>query len=74
MLATLFPTVGKWVRQGGWIEIGEQDSFGFVVRALDCGGLVFENTEVRTLDEALVALERGIAEQIDDGIDTVRLT
>jgi hypothetical protein len=63
LLAHLFPGVGKWVRRGGWIEIGEQDDQGFVVRALDAGGLVFEDTEARTLDEAMVALERGIAEQ-----------
>ena len=65
LLAHMFPAIGKWVRRGGWIEIGEQEQFGFVVRALDAGGLVFEDTEARTLDEAMVALERGIAEQID---------
>jgi len=39
---------------------------GFVVRVLDEGGLVFEDNEARTLDEAMTALERGISEQIDD--------
>jgi hypothetical protein len=62
----MYPTIAKWVRRGGWIEIGDQDGCGFVVRALDEGGLVFENTEARTLDEGMTALERGIAEQSDD--------
>ena len=39
---------------------------GFVVRVLDEGGLVFEETEATTLDEGMTALERGIAEQSDD--------
>jgi hypothetical protein len=58
LLATLFPTVAKWVRCGGWIEIGDQDNFGFTVRALDYGGMAFEDIEARTLDEAMLALER----------------
>ncbi len=56
-----FPTVSKWVQHGGWIEIGEQQGFGFVVRALDEGGLTFEETKASSLDEAMIALERGIA-------------
>ncbi len=43
ILAAIFPTLAKWVRSGGWIEIGNQDGSGFVVRALDHGGLVSEN-------------------------------
>ena len=39
---------------------------GFVVRVLDEGGLVFEETEATTLDEGMTALERGISEQVDD--------
>jgi hypothetical protein len=70
LLAAMFPTIAKWVRHGGWIEIGEQEQSGFVVRAFDAGGLVFEDTEARTLDEAMTVLERGIAEQIENqGID-----
>ena len=70
LLAAMFPTIAKWVRHGGWIEIGEQEQSGFVVRALDAGGLVFEDTEARTLDEAIIVLERGIAERIENqGID-----
>ena len=66
LLAAMFPAIAKWVRRGGWIEIGEQEQFGFIVRALDGGGLVFEDTEARTLDKAMTALERGIADQCDD--------
>lgn len=61
ILAHMFPTIGKWVRCGGWIEIGEQEGTGFMVRALDEGGLVFEDAKPRTLDEAMAALETGIA-------------
>lgn len=70
LLATLFPTVARWVRCGGWIEIGDQDNFGFMVRAFDHGGMAFEDSEARTLDEAMQALEQGIARYvIEHGVD-----
>lgn len=55
----LFPAIAQWV-QDGHIEIGDQEGFGFVVRALDNGGLVFEDNKPRTLAEALAALEKGL--------------
>ncbi len=58
---TLFPTVAKWVGGYGHIEIGDQEGFGFVVRALDYGGMVFEDDGPETLAEAMAALERGLA-------------
>ncbi len=36
---------------------GDQESFGFVVRALDYGGLVFEDDKPLTLAEAMAVLE-----------------
>jgi hypothetical protein len=42
----------------GHIEIGDQESFGFVVRALDYGGLVFEDDKADTLAEAMAVLEK----------------
>src|SRR5262249_39027471 len=56
-----FPTVNKWVRESGWIEVGRRAA-GFVVRALDDAGPVFENSSSTTLGEALAALEEGLAE------------
>lgn len=70
VVEALYPTVGKWVRYGGWIEIGERDGEGFLVRALDEGGLAFEDTKAKSLDEALAALEKGINAWIEEvGID-----
>ena len=44
--------------------------FGFVVRALDYGGLVFEDDTADTLAEALAALEKGLAEYCErEGIE-----
>jgi hypothetical protein len=58
----LFPAIAQWVRGYGHIEIGEQEMFGFVARALDYGNLAFEDDRPDTLAEALAALERGLAE------------
>ena len=35
----LFPAIAQWVRGYGHIEVGDQEMFGFVARALDYGGL-----------------------------------
>jgi hypothetical protein len=56
----LFPAIAQWVRGYGPIEIGDQEMFGFVARALACGGLVFEDDKPDTLAEALAALEKGL--------------
>jgi hypothetical protein len=59
---TQFPAVAKWVSGYGHIEIGDQEGFGFVVRAIDYGGVVFEADTPTTLAEAMAALEKGLAE------------
>jgi len=66
----LFPAVAKWVRGYGHIEIGDQEGFGFVVRAIDYGGVVYEDDTPDTLAEALAALENGLAEYFErEGIE-----
>jgi hypothetical protein len=40
------PAIARWVRGYGHIEIGDQEMFGFVARALDYGGLAFTHDEV----------------------------
>jgi hypothetical protein len=61
-----FPAIDKWVRESGWIEVGRRKEAGFVARALDDGGLVFENSSSNTLAEALAALEEGLSERCRD--------
>ena len=56
-----FPAIAMWVQCYGHIEIGDQEGHGFTVRALDYGGLVFEDEKPRTLAEAMAALEMGLA-------------
>ena len=56
---TMFPAIARYVRGYGYVEIGDQESFGFVVRALGYGGLDFEDDTPETLAEAMVVLEAG---------------
>ncbi len=58
----LFPAIAKWVRGCGHVEIGDQEGFGFTVRAIDYGGIIFEDDKAETLVEAMAALEHGLAE------------
>jgi len=55
----LFPAIAQWVRVGH-IEIGDQEGFGFIARALDYGGQIFEDDKPETLAEAMAALESGL--------------
>ncbi len=52
----LFPAV-TWCVKNGHIEIGCQEMFGFIVRALHYGGQVVEDDRPNTLAEALTVLE-----------------
>jgi hypothetical protein len=65
-----FPAIGLWVRESGWVEVGRRKGAGFVARALDDAGLVFEDDRPDTLAEALASLERGLAEYFErEGIE-----
>lgn len=61
-----YPAVADFVRNRGHIEIGYQDGMGFVARALDYGGLVFESARVKSLAGAMSALEKALAKLADD--------
>jgi hypothetical protein len=64
--AERYPRIAAWVLGDGWIEIGRDDTSRSLVRALDLGGLVWEGaTEYATVDEALAALEAGLAEWME---------
>ena len=57
-----YPLIAEWVKSGGWIEIGYTDYSRSFVRVLDEGGMIWEGAEqYATLDEALQAVEQGIA-------------
>jgi hypothetical protein len=62
----MFPAIAQWVRGYGHIEIGDQEMFGFVVRALGYGGLAFEDDKPDTLAEAMAALEKGLRMWFDE--------
>jgi hypothetical protein len=61
----LYPTIAEYICTRGHIEIGDQEGFGFCAKALDYGGLVFETKKVKSLAEAMTALERGIADWVE---------
>ncbi len=67
-----YPVIAHWVRSGGWVEIGQDQYSRSFVRALYEGGMAWEGAEqYETLDDALHALERGIASFIEE-FDTPR--
>jgi hypothetical protein len=61
-----YPHIASWV-QDGWIEIGHDDCNRSFLRALDIGGMVWEGDEsYATLDDALRALDAGIAAWLEE--------
>lgn len=57
----LFPAIARYVQGYGYIEIGDQEMFGFIVRALGYGGSDFEDDRPNTLAEAMAVLEKALA-------------
>ena len=54
--------VARGVRDFGWIEIGQDDTSGSMVRALDIGGLIWEGKpHYATLDPALQDIDQALA-------------
>jgi hypothetical protein len=67
---TMFPAIARYVDGYGYIEIGDQESFGFVVRAIGYGGLDFEDDRPGTLAEAMAGLEKGLVRWFQEqGVD-----
>jgi hypothetical protein len=61
----MFPSIARYVGGCGYIEVGEQESFGFVVRAIGYGGLDFEDDRADSLAEAMTLLEVGLARWLE---------
>jgi hypothetical protein len=70
---TMFPAVARYVRGYGFIEVGDQEGFGFVVRAIGYGGLDFEDDTPETLAEAMAVLEAGLARWFEEQGTEARL-
>ncbi len=61
-----YPNIASWV-QDGWIEVGRDEGGQSFVRALDRGGLAWEGEgPYGSIDEALAALDAGIAEWLEE--------
>ena len=60
---THYPNIAHWVKSDGWIQIGRDEYSDAFIQAFDEGGTVWEGRKsYKTLDEALQALEKGLAQ------------
>lgn len=62
----LFPSIARYVQSYGYFEIGDQEGFGFVVRAIGYGGLDFDDDRPETLAESMAVLEAGLARWFEE--------
>ncbi len=63
-----FPAIARWILQEeGWVELGADDYSRSLARALYGGGMAWEESDdYGSLDEALRAMEVGIASWLDE--------
>jgi hypothetical protein len=63
-----FPTIARWISQEeGWVELGADHYSRSLVRALYGGGMAWEGKgDYESLDEALRAMEEGIAAWLEE--------
>ena len=67
LLQQVYPTIARWASGYGWVEFGIDGLDRPFVRALDEGGTVWEGEgRYGTLDEALGAMEAGLAEFLEE--------
>ena len=66
-LSKAYPNITYWVEACGWIEIGRDENSDSLIKAFDEGGTVWEGAEeYETVDEALQALEKGLAAWLEE--------
>ena len=66
-LRQVYPTIARWASGYGWVEFGIDGRDRPFVRAEDEGGTVWEGEgRYGTLDEALVAMEAGLGEFLEE--------
>jgi hypothetical protein len=57
-----YPHVARWIKEHGWIELGDDGMGRSWVRALDEGGLIWEGGDpIQTLDETFRELDAALA-------------
>jgi len=57
MFEKKYPYISSWIITTGWIELGEDDHSSSWVRVLNEGGLLWEDNESKSLNEALQRTE-----------------
>ena len=65
-VGAMIRAIARYVRGYGSVEIGDQESFGFIVRAVGYGGVDFEDDRPSTLAEAMAVLEAGLARWFEE--------
>jgi hypothetical protein len=65
-IESMFPSIARYVRGYGYVEIGDQEGFGFVIRAIGYGGVDFDDDTPETLAEAMTVLEAGLARWFEE--------
>ena len=60
-----YPNISQWI-QDGTIEIGVGYGQGIVAKAIDEGGVILEKENLKDLEEALEALDKGIKKWCDE--------
>ncbi len=64
-----YPHIAEWVDGWGWIEIGNDGMSTSLIRALNGGGLIWENKlEYTSLDEALKALDEALEKWLAENL------
>lgn len=62
-----YPNITLWVKEYGWIELGQDVYSHSFVRALDEGGVIWEGRHsYQTMDEVFQELDKALARWIED--------
>jgi len=64
MFSKEYPYVSSWINTTGWIEIGQDEYSSSMLRIINEGGIVWEDTESNTIEESLKRAEKYLKDEL----------
>ncbi len=64
MFSKEYPYVSSWISTTGWIEIGQDEYSSSMLRIINEGGIVWEDTESNTIEESLKRAEKYLKDEL----------
>lgn len=66
MFEKQYTYLSAWINTSGWIELGSDDHYDSLIRILNEGGMLWEEENAKSINEALKMAENYLKNQLPD--------